>query len=123
MAGHVVHERDRTLGREGLGVGADAVARRAGRCVGGDEQARGGRAMAVRLNGWQRLWLVLSILYLVPILALAVVSWPTAATTRHREEFIERLPDELQAHVEAAFDSEYLWKNSLRSDRETSIPA
>jgi hypothetical protein len=78
--------------------------------------------MAVRLNGWQRLWLVLSFLYLAPILALAAVSWPTAATTRHREEFIERLPDELQARVEAAFDSEYSWKDSLRSGRETSIP-
>src|SRR2546426_3424501 len=40
MAGHVVHERDRTLGREGLGVGADTVAGCAGCGVGGAEEER-----------------------------------------------------------------------------------
>ncbi len=70
----------------------------------------------MRLNGWHRLWIVVSILYFVPVAAFVALTWPTAATTWHRDAFIARLPDELRAHVEAAYDSEYSWKDSLKSE-------
>ena len=78
--------------------------------------------MAVRLNGWQRLWIVASILYLVPVVAFIALSWPTAATTEHRDAFIARLPVELRAHVGAAYDSDAARKLSWKSKIETTIP-
>jgi hypothetical protein len=32
--------------------------------------------MVRRLNGWQRLWVVLSVLYLVPVIGIAVILFP-----------------------------------------------
>jgi hypothetical protein len=49
----LAHERD------GHWMGAHAVARDAAGGVGGAEQSRGGHTMAVRLNGRQRLWIVI----------------------------------------------------------------
>jgi Sel1 repeat-containing protein len=46
--------------------------------------------VAVRLNGWQRLWIIVSVPYLVLVVALTTLLWPTAATTGHRDEFITR---------------------------------
>ena len=63
--------------------------------------------MTIRLNGWQRLWIVVSLLYLVPIVALNLLTWPIAASTLHRDEFITRMPTDLRAHVDAAYGSEY----------------
>jgi hypothetical protein len=76
--------------------------------------------MTPRLNGWQRLWVVVSTLYLLFVAVFVAFSWPTAETTWHREEFIARLPADLRAHVDAAYDNEYSWKQSLKSGRETT---
>jgi hypothetical protein len=78
--------------------------------------------MTPRLNGWQRLWIVISVLYLLPIVAVAIITWPTAPTTWHRDEFITRMPAELRAHVDAAYDSEYAW-NKHHYPGETKLEA
>ena len=70
--------------------------------------------MALRLNGWQRLWIVVSILYLIPVVGIAALAWPTPEATSHRDEFIKRLPAELRAQVEGAYRSEYDWKEAWK---------
>ena len=70
--------------------------------------------MAVRLNGWQRLWIVLSVLYILPVGGLVIRAWPTPALIGHRDEFIDQMPEELSARVWAVYrmrrDWEEVWK-------------
>jgi hypothetical protein len=77
--------------------------------------------MAIRLNGWQRLWVVVSAIYLVPVGAAGVLSWPTAETTWHRDEFITRMPAELKAHVDAAYENEYAWSKQHHYPGEKTV--
>ncbi len=63
--------------------------------------------MTIRLSGWQRLWIVVSILYLVAVVVFAILWWPTNATTGHRDEFISRMPNEARTHVVASYASEW----------------
>jgi len=71
----------------------------------------------MRLNGWQRLWVVLSTLYLVIVLTDLYVQWPTPNRTTHRDEFIARMPEDARKHVVAAYSSEY----AAREDRSGYI--
>ncbi len=38
-----------------------------------------GRASKMKLNGWQRLWVLLAVLWLLPVAFIAYELWPTAA--------------------------------------------
>jgi hypothetical protein len=69
----------------------------------------------VRLNGWQRLWILVSVLYLIFVGFFTYVFWPTVETTWHRKEFIERMPADVRQHVSAAFSSQY---EADREERE-----
>ena len=40
--------------------------------------------MALKINGWQRLWIVLSVLYLFPVIAVAVSIWPKSTHIEKR---------------------------------------
>lgn len=44
-----------------------------------------------RLNGWQRLWIILCVLYLCLVAALIVVLWPSPENIYHRQEFYDNL--------------------------------
>ena len=68
--------------------------------------------MKVRLNGWQRLWVILSVLYLLLVVGVTIAFWPTPETTYHRDEFIARMPAELRARVEGAYESRWEWKEA-----------
>jgi len=89
------------------------VARDAAGGVGGVEEARGQPVIAIRLNGWQRLWVVISTLYLVLVAGLVYPGWPTFERTAHRDVFVARMPDEARKHVVASYVSEW----SAREDR------
>lgn len=69
-----------------------------------------------RLNGWQRLWILLSVLYLVGLLVIAftVSIWPTPETTRHRDEFLTRMPADMRGQIEAAYSSTSEWEAALK---------
>jgi hypothetical protein len=66
------------------------------------------------MNGWQRLWVVVSVLYLILVSGLAALFWPTAAGTQHREEFIALMPAHLQAHVDGAHQSKWEWEEAWK---------
>ncbi len=70
--------------------------------------------MTVRLNGWQRLWIVLSVLYLLSVIGLTMALWPTPETTRHRDELLTRMPPELRARVLAAYESEWTFEEAWK---------
>lgn len=63
--------------------------------------------MKARLNGWQRLWVIISILYLLPVVGINIMFWPSPETTWHRDEFITRMPAELRGKIEGAYASKY----------------
>jgi hypothetical protein len=77
-----------------------------------------------RLNGWQRLWIVLSVFYLLLVVAFTFVIWPIPETTSHREEFLTRMPSELRARVVAAYASRWEWEEARKkaSDFERVFP-
>src|SRR5438132_2120226 len=68
----------------------------------------------MQLNGWQRLLIVLAVIYLVPVTGMMSLFWPTAATTWHRDEFIAQMPAELRAKVDGAYDSKWKWEEAWK---------
>jgi hypothetical protein len=66
----------------------------------------------MRFNGWQRLWVVISVAYLIPVAFVVVAVWPTNETTWHRDEFIDRMPAEYRAQVKAAYRTKWDWKEA-----------
>ena len=77
----------------------------------------------MRLNGWQRLWIVIMALYLILVGGTMYLEWPTVERMRHRDEFITRMPAELKAHVDAAYDSEYEWSKHHGYPGEMKVEA
>ena len=75
--------------------------------------------MRPRLNGWQRLWVVASVLYLIAVTAIAAARWPTAETTGHRDEFITQMPAKLRTEVVAAYNSEHEWNKHVSSSKDS----
>jgi hypothetical protein len=70
--------------------------------------------MKIRLNGWQRLWVILSILYLLLVVCVTILFWPTPETMGHRDEFITMMPADLRARVEAAYTSKWKWEEAWK---------
>src|SRR5262249_45996076 len=70
--------------------------------------------MRMKLNGWQRLWIALCVIYLVPVLGLAFLFWPTAEAMGHRDEFIAQMPADVRAHVDRAYASEWSWEEARK---------
>ena len=66
----------------------------------------------MRFNGWQRLLIVLSVVYLIPVAFVVVAVWPTNETTWHRDEFLGRMPAEYRAQVKAAYRTKWDWKEA-----------
>jgi hypothetical protein len=79
------------------------------------EEAPQGPLMAVRLNGWQRLWVVLSALYLLLVAGVTILLWPTAVTTSHRDEFIARMPAELRANVVGGYSNKWAMEEARKA--------
>jgi hypothetical protein len=70
--------------------------------------------MRARLNGWQRLWVIISILYLLPVVGITIMLWPSPETTWHRDEFITRMPAELRGKIEGAYESKWKWEEARK---------
>ena len=70
--------------------------------------------MKVRLNGWQRLWIVLSVFYLLLAVGFTIAVWPTNELMSHREEFLTRMPAELREQVEAAYVTTFQWEATFK---------
>lgn len=77
--------------------------------------------MKIQLNGWQRLWVIVSVVYLLPVVVLTIILCPSPETTWHREEFIRRMPVELQKKIEGAYDSNWNWEEAQK--KRNAIPA
>ena len=75
-----------------------------------------------RLNGWQRLWIVLSGFYLIVAVAFTIAFWPTPETTRHRDEFLTRMPADLRGKVDAAYSSTFEWEAAMKRATPPGTP-
>ena len=51
------------------------------------------------LNGWQRLWVLLSALYLIPILVFSAYTFPNPTGIAHEDTFYDLLAPELRAKL------------------------
>jgi len=74
------------------------------------------------LNGWQRLWVVISVVYATLVVAFGVLFWPTPKTTWHRAEFIQRIAADIRANIAEAHSSEWHWEQAMKKtfDEATS---
>jgi len=48
----------------------------------------------MKLNGWQRLWIVVSTIYLVVLALFVIANFPTPGKILHRDQFYDELPNE-----------------------------
>ena len=79
--------------------------------------------MAIKLSGWQRLWIVVAVVYLM---AVAVVTWstrPTSASVSHEFTLYLHLPPEartriLNSHVKAENEQEFIHDARTAKDAE-----
>jgi hypothetical protein len=76
--------------------------------------------MKIRLNGWQRIWVILSFIYLLLVVGVTILFWPTPETTYHRDEFITLMPAKLRDKVEGAYRSGYEREEARR--KKTASP-
>ena len=47
-----------------------------------------------RLNGWQRLWVLLSLIYSIPVAVVALLQFPTTNESYHTDDFYRELRKE-----------------------------
>jgi hypothetical protein len=83
--------------------------------------------MVVRLNGWQRLWIVLCALYAVPVATVLYLFWPTPEQIHHREGFVSRMPAHFQKLVITVYPGEYAkgeaWKLLGEKGKKVTVEA
>ena len=48
----------------------------------------------MKLNGWQRLWIVVSTIYMVVLALFVIADFPTPGKILHRDQFYNELPNE-----------------------------
>ena len=53
----------------------------------------------MKLNGWQRLWVVASIIYMIVLALFGVIVFPTPGKILHHAQFYDELPKESQSKV------------------------
>jgi hypothetical protein len=53
----------------------------------------------MKLNGWQRLWVVVSTMYMVVLALFVVPDFPTPSKILHRAQFYDELPQESLARL------------------------
>jgi hypothetical protein len=58
------------------------------------------RSNGMRLGGWHRLWLLLSAIYLLLLVAFFFFTHPSTERTPHRDEFYAELPPESYKKIE-----------------------
>jgi len=51
------------------------------------------------MNGWQRLWILLSGIYLVAVIVFAIALFPEPESMSHTQEFYDQLTPELRQKV------------------------
>jgi hypothetical protein len=78
--------------------------------------------MTPQLNGWQRLWVVVSAFYLILVVGVLYTLWPTAERTLHRDDFITRMPDEARKHVIASYATEWRAREDRSGYLHTVLP-
>lgn len=75
-----------------------------------------------KLNGWQRLWIVLCALYLCLLVILIACAWPNPNEIYDRQEFFDNLSQDAKALIiqdeNALIDSQ----PQIRGDRTGFIP-
>jgi len=77
----------------------------------------------VKLRGWQRLWLVAAVLYLLAVALFAMSNYPKAETTLHRTEFYERMGKESVSVLTAALDSKDIVRVTMPNGHEIPFAA
>src|ERR1700730_1736929 len=77
--------------------------------------------MKIRLNGWQRIWVILSSIYLLLGVSVTILFWPTPETTYHRNEFITLMPAKLREKVEGAYRSSYEREEAWRKKAASPV--
>ena len=62
--------------------------------------------MAIKLNGWYRLWIVLSVALLIPVVVVAITLLPGPMTLPHRAAFYDSLSVAARAQLASATDTD-----------------
>lgn len=55
--------------------------------------------MTMKLGGWQRLWVVVAVLYLLVVAGVTWSTWPTSASVSHEYTLYSRLPPEARTRI------------------------
>jgi hypothetical protein len=55
--------------------------------------------VGIKLNGWQRLWIVAVVMWLLPVIVFSYELWPTTANVSKDEVYAQLRPDDLRLLV------------------------
>ena len=87
-----------------------------------EDNTLGRRAVRVRLTGWQRLWVVVSVVYLLAVAAAVALFWPSPEITFHRDEFTRRMPAESRLSLREIYAGEYPAKEDRSDGPSVEMP-
>lgn len=69
--------------------------------------------MKLVLNGWQRLWVLVSTLYLVPVVVVAVTTFPNPDHIAHQSSFEENLSPESRIKIAIPDAKGIVWDDQV----------
>ena len=67
--------------------------------------------MKIALNGWQRLWVMFSVILLVFLIIVAIMLFPSPTDISHDDSFIEKLSTASKAKLAPKDDKGIIWDN------------
>ena len=69
--------------------------------------------MKLVLNGWQRLWVFISIMLLVPVTIAVVITFPNPDNVKHKSSFIDNLSPASLAKLAPADEKGIVWDDQV----------
>ena len=69
--------------------------------------------MKLVLNGWQRLWVLVSIILLIPVVVVAVITFPNPDHVSHQSSFEENLSAESRTKLATPDEKGIVWDDKV----------
>ncbi|MDQ3773128.1 MAG: hypothetical protein M3461_01435 [Pseudomonadota bacterium] len=77
----------------------------------------------MKLSGWQRLWVVTSIVYLALVITIAAEDFPNARSVAHDSSIYDRLSSESIKAITASLDAQSVIREQMVNGHEIPFPS
>ena len=76
----------------------------------------------MKIGGWTRLWIVVSVLYLVIVAGFAYMNRPTAERQQHKVEYFDKLSEESMQLILSSLDANKVSRVEMPNGKKIVFP-